>query len=96
MANSGAVPFRPSILAYVLGGLALAALAAMSIFFFAAGLLAPLWAVIAFVAVWLILFIRGCLWIRRHPLRVLILPVIAAAIWFGGMTAGEQWLGWTA
>ena len=96
MASSGAVRPRPSVLSYVLGGLALAALAGMSIFFFAAGLMAPLWAVIVFSAIWLIMFILGCLWIRRHPLRVLILPVIAAGIWFGGMTAGEQLLGWTA
>ena len=96
MASSGAVRSRPSVLSYLVGGLALAALAAMSIFFFAAGLMAPLWAVIVFSAIWLTMFILGCLWIRRHPLRVLILPVIAALIWFGGMTAGEQLLGWTA
>ena len=96
MASGGEVRSRPSVLSYVLGGLALAALAAMSILFFAAGLMAPLWAVIVFSAIWLIMFILGCLWIRRHPLRVLILPVIAAGIWFGGMTAGEQLLGWTA
>ena len=60
MASSGAIPSRPSILAYVLGGLALAVLLAMSIFFFAAGLMAPLWAVIVFSAVWLMIFILGC------------------------------------
>jgi hypothetical protein len=96
MASNGAISSRPSILAYVLGGLALAVLLAMSIFFFAAGLLAPLWAVIVFAAVWVLIFILGCVWIRRHPLRVLVLPVLAALIWFGGMTAGEKLLGWTA
>ena len=96
MATSGAVRSRPSILSYLVGGLALAVLAAMSILFFAAGLMAPLWAVIVFSAIWLTLFVLGCLWIRRHPVRVVILPVIAALIWFGGMTAGEQLLGWTA
>jgi len=96
MASSGAVQSRPSILPYVIGGLALAALAAMSILFFAAGLMAPLWAVIVFSAIWLTLFILGCLWLRRHPLRVVVLPEMAALIWFGGMTAGEQLLGWTA
>ena len=96
MASSGAVRSRPSNLSYLVGGLALAVLAAMSILFFAAGLMAPLWAVIVFSAIWVTIFVLGCLWIRRHPLRVVILPVIAALIWFGGMTAGEQLLGWTA
>jgi hypothetical protein len=95
MGSNGAVRSRPSILSYLVGGIALAVLAAMSILFFAAGLMAPLWAVIAFSAIWLTLFILGCVWIRRHPVRVVILPVIAALIWFGGMTAGEQLLGWT-
>ena len=96
MASSGAVRSRPSKLSFLVGGLALAVLAAMSILFFAAGLMAPLWAVIVFSTIWVMIFIVGCIWIRRHPLRVVILPLIAAAIWFGGMTAGEQLLGWTA
>ena len=87
---------RPSVLAYVAGGLALAVLLAGSVFFFAVGLLAPLWAVIVFVLIWVTLFVLGVLWIRRHPLRVIVLPVIAAAVWFGGLAAGERLLGWTA
>ena len=87
---------RPSVLAHVAGGLALAVLLAGSVFFFAVGLLAPLWAVIVFVVIWVTLFVLGVLWIRRHPLRVIALPVIAAAVWFGGLTAGERLLGWTA
>ena len=47
----------------------------MSILFFATGLMAPLWALIAFIAVWLILFLLGCVWmVRRHPWRVVLLP----------------------
>ena len=86
---------RPSIIGYVLGGLALAGLLAMSIWFFATGLLAPLWAVIGFISVWVVLVVLGCLWIRRHPWRVVLLPVIAAVILFGGMRAGTTLLGWT-
>jgi hypothetical protein len=40
--------------------------------------------------------VLGCLWLRRRPLWTLPLPVIAAVIWFGGLSAGEAWLGWTA
>ena len=43
----------------------------------------------------LALFVLGCLWIRRKPLWVIPLPFVAAAIWLGGMSAGEAWLGWT-
>ncbi len=86
---------RPSIIGYVLGGLALAGLLAMSILFFATGLLAPLWAIIGFIAVWVVLVVLGCLWIRRHPWRVILLPVIAAVILFGGLRAGTALLGWT-
>jgi G:T-mismatch repair DNA endonuclease (very short patch repair protein) len=79
----------------VLGIVALVALVALAPFFFASGLMAPGWAVVVFVAVWLALLVAGCLWVRRHPARVIPLPVIAAAFWFGGMSAGEAWLGWT-
>ena len=86
---------RPSTISYVVGGLALAGLLALSIWFFATGLMAPLWAVIGFVAVWVVLVVLGFVWIRRHPWRVVLLPVIAAAILFGGLRAGETLLGWT-
>jgi hypothetical protein len=32
---------------------------------------------------------------RRRPLYVLLTPVAAWLIWFGVLTAGENWLGWT-
>jgi hypothetical protein len=93
MTSTETTASRPSGIAYVLGGLALAGLLAMSILFFATGLLAPLWAIICFIAVWLILFVLACVWIRRHPWRVVLLPFIAAAILYGGLKAGEALLG---
>jgi hypothetical protein len=93
--TAGEPQTKPSIISYVLGGLALAALLAMSIWFFATGLMAPLWAVIGFIAVWAALVVLGVVWIRRHPWRVLVLPVIAAVILFGGLRAGAALLGWT-
>ena len=74
MATSAETQTRPSIIGYVLGGIALAGLLAMSILFIATGLMAPLWAIIGFIAVWAILFLLGCVWIRRHPWRVVLLP----------------------
>jgi ABC-type Fe3+-siderophore transport system permease subunit len=94
MTTSGETQARPSVIGYVLGGLALAALLAMSILFLATGLLAPLWAIIGFIAVWASLFVLGCVWIRRHPWRVVLLPFVAGAILFGGINVGETLLGW--
>ena len=84
-----------TVVRYVLGGLALAAMLVLAPFFIASGLMAPGWAVIVFVVIWLVLFALGCLWIRRKPLWVIPLPFVAAAIWLGGMSAGGAWLGWT-
>ena len=95
MTTSGETQTRPSIIGYVLGGIALAGLLAMSILFFATGLMAPLWAIVGFIAIWAILVLLGCVWIRRHPWRVVLLPIIAAIILFGGLRAGTALLGWT-
>ena len=73
---------------YVVAGLALAAMLALAPFFLASGLMAPGWAVGIFIAVWLLLFGLGCFWIRRKPLRVIPLPLIAVVFWYGGMNAG--------
>ena len=88
-------PDARTVTTYVLGALALAAMLALAPFFLASGLMAPGWAVALFVAVWLGLFVVGCSWIRRRPWRVVPLPFVAAAVWFGGMSAGGEWLGWT-
>jgi hypothetical protein len=82
-------------LSYLAAAVALIALVAMGPFFFAAGLVAPLWAVVILIIVWVVLFVVGCLWFRRRPWWTLLLPVVAAVVWFGTMSAGEAWLGWT-
>jgi hypothetical protein len=84
-----------TIVRYVLGALALAAMLVLAPFFVSSGLMAPGWAVVVLVVIWLVLFVLGCLWIRRKPLWVVPLPFVAAAIWLGGMSAGGAWLGWT-
>jgi hypothetical protein len=84
------------VVRYVLGALALVAMLVLAPFFVASGLVAPGWAVVVLVVVWVALFVLGCIWIRRKPLWVIPLPFVAAAIWLGGMSAGGAWLGWTA
>ena len=81
---------------YVLAAVALATMVALAPFYFASGLIAPGWAVTLFILIWVALFVLGCLWIRRKPLWVIPLPFVAAAVWFGGISAGDAWLGWTA
>lgn len=89
------MPDTRRVVQYVVAGLALAAMLGLAPFFLASGLMAPGWAVAVFVVIWLLLFVLGCLWVRRKPLRVIPLPFLAAAVWFGGMSAGGAWLGWT-
>ena len=84
------------LVSYVLAALALTAMLVLAPFFVASGLMAPGWAVVAFLVVWVVLFVLGCIWIRRKPLWVIPLPFAAAAIWLAGMSAGGTWLGWTA
>lgn len=81
---------------YVVAGLAGVALLGLSVFYFAAGLVAPLWAIVVFWVIWLGLAVLGVIWFRRHPLRVVLLPIIAAVVFFGGISLGEAFLGWTA
>jgi len=80
----------------VVAGLALAALVVIGFFYLSSGLVAPLWAVVCLVVVWLLMFAVGIAWFRRHPLRVLALPVLAVVIWVVVLTLGERLLGWTA
>jgi hypothetical protein len=85
------------ILSAVAGWLALAAMLVLAPFFLASGLLAPLWGVVAIMLIWVGLFVLGVmLLLRRRPLWVLPIPVIALGLWWLVMSSGEQFLGWTA
>jgi hypothetical protein len=81
---------------YVLAGLAMVAMLAIAPFYFAAGLEAPVWAIVMLIIVWLALFLLGCVWLRSRPLWVVPTPFVAAGFWLVVMAAGEAWLGWTA
>ena len=88
-------PTTKRVLSYLGAGLALAAMIGLGVFYAASTLLAPLWAAIVLWIIWATLFLLGIVWVRQHPLRVLALPVAAAAVWFGGISAGEAFLGWS-
>jgi hypothetical protein len=81
---------------WLLGWLGFAALLATLVFYVASGLLAPAWAVVLLLVVWLALLVVAIgLLRRRQPLWVLLTPIAAWLIWFAALTAGETWLGWT-
>ena len=81
---------------WVLGWLGFAALLATLIFYAASGLLAPAWAVALLLVVWLVLVVTAVqLLRRRRPLWVLPMPLAAWLIWWGALSGGETWLGWT-
>jgi hypothetical protein len=81
---------------WALGWVGFAALVATLVFYAASGLLAPGWAVALLLVIWFVL-LASAIWLlrTRRPLHVLLLPVAAGVIWFGVMSAGENWLGWT-
>ena len=81
---------------WVLGGLGLAGLLVALIFYASSGLLAPGWAVVLLLLVWLALLVVAVqLLRRRRPVWVPVVAVAAWLIWWGALTAGEHLLGWT-
>jgi hypothetical protein len=80
----------------VLGWLGLIAHLATLVVYAASGLLAPGWAVVTLLLVWLALLVIAIRLLRKRPAFVPLVPVGAGLIWLGALTAGENWLGWTA
>ena len=66
------------------------------ILYLAAGLVAPLWAVLLLWALWLVLlWVLVRLW-RTQPPTALLVPPLALGAFFVAISAGERFLGWTA
>lgn len=68
---------------------------AVGYFYVLAGLVAPQWAVVGLLGVWLLLawyLIR----LRRERWKTLLIPAAAAAVWFGVLMLGDVFLDWTA
>ena len=66
------------------------------VFYVAAGLVAPAWAVLLLWAAW-----TGLLWVlvrlwRRHAVLALLVPPASLGLFFAALSAGEVWLGWVA
>ena len=60
------------------------------------GLLAPRTAVVLLAVWWVVLTAVGVWLAMRRSYLMLLVPVVAAATWFGVMILGDLVLGWTA
>jgi len=65
-------------------------------FYLASRLVAPWWAVGVLLAAWVVMLGLSIAWARRRPFVVLVMPLIALALWVGVLSAGAALLGWTA
>lgn len=63
-------------------------------FYLVTGLMAPVWGVGLLLLIWLGLGIWG--YTIRHRALVILVPLLAVAVWFVVLTLGESLLGWTA
>jgi hypothetical protein len=79
---------------WALGRLGLAGLLGTLAFYAASGLLAPGWAVVLMCLIWLAV-LSVAIWLlrSRRPVYVLLTPLASALVWFGTLTAGENWPG---
>ncbi len=59
------------------------------------GLVFPIWAWAAMLAVWVVGFVLQLRW-KHVPLRVLAVPVATALLWAWVAWVGDTVLGWTA
>ncbi|GEP39563.1 hypothetical protein NPS01_32260 [Nocardioides psychrotolerans] len=71
-------------------------MAAAFFLYAASGLVAPWWGVVLLVLVWIALFVLCCAWWTPHPRRLVWVALFAFVFWFGALTAGGAFLGWTA
>ncbi|MBZ2197554.1 hypothetical protein [Occultella gossypii] len=78
----------------VVASLGLLLMVAQLPFYVAAGVVAPTWGALVLSVAWVTLFTLGLRWYRDHPSWVLLVPVLAAAVWITSVTVVEPYLGW--
>jgi hypothetical protein len=86
---------RPTTGTWVVAGLSGAVHGVVGVFYLAAGLVAPFWAIVVLVVWWLLQATVLVVWARRGSWWTPAVPVVAFGTWWGALTAGEQLLGWT-
>ena len=82
--------------ALILGFVGIAAHLVVGYFYLAAGLVAPLYGIVIFWILWAALLGLAIWLVRRHPLWILAIPIVAVGVLFGGIALGGALLGWSA
>lgn len=80
----------------LLGWLGVLGHLAIGFWYAASGLVAPAWAVVVLLVIWVAMSVVVWRWMGSRPGWVVIVPIIEAAIWFAGVSAGDAFLDWTA
>jgi len=86
---------RHPLWAIVLGWIGLVAHVATAFLYLAAGLMAPLYAIVLLCIVWLGLLALAVWLLRRHPVWTLGVPIASVLLFFGVMQLGGSLLGWS-
>ena len=94
MSETRESPARQPVWAQALGFVGIAAHFVAGYFYVAAGLVAPLYGIVVLWIVWVALLAVAVWLLRRHPVWILAIPLVAVGILFGGITLGEALLGW--
>lgn len=89
-------PARRPVWPFLLGVVGIGAHVVVGYFYLVAGLVTPVYGLIVFWIVWAALFVVALRMLRRHPLRILPIPLAAFGILLGGMSLGGAVLGWSA
>ncbi|MBB1515728.1 hypothetical protein H5398_07045 [Tessaracoccus sp. MC1679] len=92
---SPALPAQP-VWKRALGILGLALHVVVGYLYLTAGLVTPAPWLVGFLLLWVVLLVVGIYLFRRHPLWVLLVPVLALGLLIGGVSLGGALLGWTA
>ena len=80
----------------IIGVIGLLGQLGLLVFYAASGLVAPAWAIVVLMVIWLALLIVAIRLFIRRPLLVPIVPVVAFGIWYGAISLGEALLHWQA
>ena len=88
-------PGRP-VWERIFGFIGIAAHLVVGFFYLTAWLVTPAPWLVGLILVWVALLVVAILLLRRRPLLVLVVPVVALGLLIGGISLGEALLGWTA
>lgn len=88
-------PARP-VWERIFGFIGIAAHLVVGFFYLTAGLVTPAPWLVGLILVWVALLVVAILLLRRRPLLVLVVPVVALGLLIGGISLGKALLGWTA